>query len=80
MTALEKIQQLIATDLQRLNDLIRSELSSSNILMNTVIDNYLESKGKQIRPIIVILCAKMFGTVSEQVLQGAAAVELLHNA
>ena len=80
MSTLEVIQQEIAPELKRLNQLISDQLSSSNELMNQVIANYLQSKGKLIRPIIVMLSAKLFGPVSDTVLSAAAAVELLHNA
>ena len=79
MTTIEEIQQSIAPELQALNDLISRQLESSNSLMNAIVTNYLKTKGKQIRPIIVILSAKMFGAVSRQVIASAAAVELLHN-
>lgn len=55
-------------------------LHSSNALMNSVIENYLRVKGKQIRPILVMLAARLLGTVNERVIASAAAVELLHNA
>lgn len=80
MSTLEVIQQEIAPELTRLNKLISDQLSSSNSMMNQVIENYLQSKGKLIRPIIVMLSAKLFGPVSDNVLSAAAAVELLHNA
>lgn len=48
--------------------------------MNKVIATYLERKGKQIRPIMVLLSAKLLGNVSRKVIEGAVAVELLHNA
>lgn len=80
MTTLESIKEVIAPDLARINNLIRSSLASDNRLMDTVIDSYLTTKGKQIRPIIVMLCARMFGPVTDRVLDAAAAVELLHNA
>ena len=48
--------------------------------MNQVIEGYLKSKGKQIRPIIVILSAKLLGEVNKNVISAATAVELLHNA
>lgn len=79
MTTIEEIQQSIAPELQALNDLISRQLESSNSLMNAIVTNYLKTKSKQIRPIIVILSAKMFGAVSRQVIASAAAVELLHN-
>ena len=80
MTSLQSIKAVIAPDLARLNDLIRSRLAADNPLMDKVIDSYLTTKGKQIRPIIVMLCARMFGPVTQRVLDAAAAVELLHNA
>lgn len=80
MTTLESIQQTIAPELQLLNDRIAEKLSSSNQLLNTVIEGYLKTKGKQIRPIIVMLSAKMFGEITPNVISAAAAVELLHNA
>lgn len=80
MSTLEAIQHSISAELERLNRHIIEQLSSDNPLMNTVVDTYLRTKGKQIRPIIVILTAKMIGKVDENVLSAAAAVELLHNA
>lgn len=80
MSTIKEIQQLIAPELQALNDLIAQTLDSPNELMNRIVDNYLRTKGKQIRPILVILSAKLFGEVNENVIRAAAAVELLHNA
>lgn len=80
MTTLEAIQHTIAPELDELNKRIVSQLSSRNPLMNQVVMTYLKTKGKQIRPIIVLLSARMFGRVTEKVLAAAAAVELLHNA
>lgn len=80
MSTLQTIQSEIAEELKALNTLIESQLSTANPLMHQVIANYLKTKGKLIRPIIVILCARMFGPVNQKVLAAAAAVELLHNA
>lgn len=77
---LSSIQQTIAPELKRLNDRIAETLSSSNILMNRIITNYLKTKGKQIRPILVLLSAKLFGEIDERVIAAGASVELLHNA
>ena len=80
MTTIESIQKTIAPELEMLNRRIIEQLSTSNVLMNSVVTSQLESKGKQIRPIIVMLCAKMFGAVNDKIISAAAAVELLHNA
>ena len=80
MTSFQDIQQALAPDLKLLNERIESALSSPNELMNRVVRSFLEKRGKQIRPIMVLLTAKLLGTVNDDVLAGAVAVELLHNA
>lgn len=81
MANFDEIRDLISSDLERLQKIIKQSLSSNSPLLNKIVDKYLETKGKQIRPIIVVLSAKFFGAeVSDGVLCGAASVELLHNA
>lgn len=80
MAELSTIQQSIAPELEALNARIRKQLGSNSPLMDTVVDTYLRKKGKQLRPIVVILSAKMLGQVNDNTLAAAAAVELLHNA
>ncbi len=80
MSTIQSIQQSIATELEMLNNRISSTLASPNALMNQVVEGYLKSKGKQIRPIIVILSAKLLGEVNDNVIAAATSVELLHNA
>ncbi len=81
MTNFDEIRDLISSDLERLQKIMKQSLSSNSPLLNEIVDKYLETKGKQIRPIIVVLSAKFFGAeVSDGVLCGAASVELLHNA
>ena len=50
-----------------MNDIIHDTLATDNALMNEVVTSYLKTKGKQIRPIMVMLAAKMFGEVNERV-------------
>jgi octaprenyl-diphosphate synthase len=80
VTTFQSIQQTLAPELTQLNDLISATLTSPNALMNKVVATYLEKKGKQIRPVMVILSAKLLGEINENVIKGAVAVELLHNA
>lgn len=80
MTALESIQKSIAPELKSLNETIVESLATSNELMNQIVETYLKTKGKQIRPILVLLSAKMFGEINKDVISAAAAVEMLHNA
>lgn len=77
----DDIKESIAPELARLHEAIHHTLnSSSNPLLNAVVESYLRSKGKLIRPILVILTAKLFGSVTDKVIASASAVEMLHNA
>lgn len=78
---LDSIAAAIAPELTQLNQRIMLSLQSSNEMMNSIIQEYLRRKGKQIRPITVILCSLLFApAVSHQVINTAAAIEMLHNA
>lgn len=80
MTSIADIRRSINPEIERLNALIKDSLDSSNKLMNQVISSYLEHKGKQLRPMLVMLTAKLFDEVNDSVITAAAAVEMLHNA
>lgn len=80
MDRLEEIQKRIEPELEEMNGIIRSSLATTNELMNRVVSNYLLVKGKQIRPIMVILSARFFGNVNRDVLYAGASLEMLHNA
>ncbi len=79
-TTLEAIRQTISPEIDALNRRIDEALGSSNPLMDKVVSGYLKSKGKMIRPILVVLAARLLGEVNECVISAAAAVEMLHNA
>lgn len=80
MEQLEKIQSVLGKELEEMNKIIASFLRTPNRLMNDIVSSYLEKKGKQIRPILVILSARLFGGVNGHVLHAGAALEMLHNA
>lgn len=80
MATLEQIQETIKPELARLNDIIVTTLHSNSALTDHIVTEYLRTKGKQLRPIMVLLSAKLFEGINERVLYAAAAIELLHNA
>lgn len=80
MKELERIQSFLGEELAEMNRIITATLDTPNELMNRIVTSYLENKGKQIRPIMVILSARFFGEVNEHVLHAGAALEMLHNA
>ena len=55
-------------------------MSSQVVLLDTIMGYIVKRKGKQIRPIFTLLCARMFGEINETSYRGAALVELLHTA
>lgn len=81
MTDIESIRRSLSHEIESLNALIAAKLSSPNPLINEVISRDLSHKGKQLRPMMVILTASILGaTDSERVISSAAAIEMLHNA
>lgn len=79
-TTLDEIRLRMMPELETMNNLIASALATTNPLMNQAVAQYLLTKGKQIRPVLVILSARLFGKVNDTTLHGAAALEMLHNA
>ncbi len=80
MEQMKKIQECLGPELGEMNEIIAGTLHTSNEMMNDIVTRYLKIKGKQIRPILVILSARMFGEVTQEVLLAGAALEMLHNA
>ena len=80
MTTLEQINITHQKELEALNERIHRELTTSNPLMANIVISLLRTKGKQLRPLLVLMCASMFGPIDDKALAAASAVELLHNA
>lgn len=80
LKVLDRIQASLAKEIEAMNEIIRDSLHTDHSLVNSIVEHYLEVKGKQIRPILVMLAARMFGEIDERVLYAAASLEMLHNA
>lgn len=80
MEQMKEIKRSLGPWLEKMNAIIVESLGTSNKMMNDIVTRYLAVKGKQIRPMLVILSARMFGEVTEEVLLAGAALEMLHNA
>jgi octaprenyl-diphosphate synthase len=62
-------------------DLVFKEIMSSNIkLVDTVAKYIVKHKGKSLRPLLVLLSAKLVGTPNENTYRIAAIIEMLHSA
>ncbi|MDE7180383.1 MAG: polyprenyl synthetase family protein [Muribaculaceae bacterium] len=80
MNPMKKIVDRLGPELEEMNRIIAASLHTRNVMMNDIVTRYLQIKGKQIRPLLVILSARMFGSVTREVLFAGAALEMLHNA
>lgn len=79
-TTIDKIRNRLSAELDAMNAIIRTSLATSDPLMGRVVEQYLRTKGKQIRPLLVLLSARLFGDINDSTLHAAASLEMLHNA
>ena len=77
-----KIKHSIYQELKTFNKQFFNSVSSKVKLLDLILNYILKRKGKQIRPILVILFSKMFSTgkVSSKTYRAANLVELIHTA
>ena len=79
LTARE-IQQLVETDLKKVEEEIRLE-SVASVNAITSIGQYLHaSGGKRLRPTLLLLSCRLFGEPSAGAIRLAAVVEMIHTA
>lgn len=77
---LSKIQKPIQNELKDFDQVFKDSLRSDVRLVDFVIKFILKQKGKKIRPLLVLLSAKVSGEVNDRSYRGATLVELLHTA
>ena len=80
MKSLEQIISPIATEQAQFEAFFCQTLKAETEPMNSIMRYASETKGKHLRPILVLLSAKLFGEVNEQTLRAATFVEMVHNA
>jgi octaprenyl-diphosphate synthase len=78
MNSLDVLQNPIADVLAQYRQQFAATLQSDNILLQQAVEHLLQKKGKQIRPTLVFLSARLFGTINQKVYDVALALELLH--
>lgn len=74
------IRSCVSTEMQDFEKLFEGVLRTRVPLADSVIHYFLERSGKQMRPMLTFLAAKLVGNVTPATVNGAAALELLHNA
>lgn len=71
---------LIGEELQVFEARFREAMRSNAPLLDRIMRYVVKRKGKQLRPMFVLLSAKLCGPVSDQAYRAASLVELLHTA
>lgn len=74
------ITRPIETELKAFRQLFDSSLQSSDPLLNEVLSYIKKRNGKMMRPILVMLMAKLHGVLNDATLHAALSLELLHTA
>ncbi len=77
---MEDVIRLIKDDLEELEDAIDKLLTTRVSFIKDVVHHLIRSGGKRVRPILVILSAKLCGCESHDPLPYAAIVEFIHTA
>ena len=80
MKALADIIRPIATELVQFEAFFKQSLKAETEPMDSIMRHATTSRGKRLRPILVLLGAKLFGAVNEQTLRAATFVEMVHTA
>jgi octaprenyl-diphosphate synthase len=77
---IQNVTASVAGEIDIFKQKYRTVLHSSNTLVDKVTRYVLRQQGKQIRPALVLLSAKMCGGITEATYRAAIMVELLHSA
>jgi len=78
--SLEVIKQPIAAELDTFEVRFRDSMRSHVPLLDKITWYIVQRKGKQVRPMLVLLSARLFGPINEGSYSAASLVELLHTA
>ena len=77
---MKKAIQLIDQDLTKFEDYFSKAVKSNAPLLDRIMQYIVKRKGKQMRPMFVLLSAKLGGTITTSTYRAASLVELLHTA
>ncbi|MFA5370780.1 MAG: octaprenyl diphosphate synthase [Sideroxydans sp.] len=77
---MDSLKQLLAPDMAAVDTVIRARLHSEVALVNQVGEYIINSGGKRLRPMLVLLSAQAFGCRDKHQYELAAVVEFIHTA
>lgn len=80
MNKLDTIKAPVAADLEKFREAFCAALYADNPLLEQAVEHLLKAPGKLVRPMLVMLAARMVGGVNDRVINVALALEMLHTA
>lgn len=78
MSSLKKITAPILEDIEIFQAKFKAALTSEVKLINSISNYLVKNRGKAIRPILTLLCARICGNPTKNTYKAAAMMELLH--
>lgn len=76
----ELIKNPIEEEMKLFEEKFYASMQSNVALLDKVTRFIVTTKGKQMRPMFVFLCAKLIGEVNDKTYRGASMIELIHTA
>ena len=80
MLNIKEIKKPISNEMNVFEDKFKSSLKTRVPLLDKIMHYIIKRKGKQMRPMFVFLCAKIFNNTKESTYTAASLIELLHTA
>lgn len=77
---METVTKLIAADLSKLESTIQQLITTKISFIKEIVNHIIRSGGKRVRPILIILTARLCGYKDEKHIPYAAIVEFIHTA
>jgi len=78
--SMNAISDIISEELRNFENVFKESVKSQVPMLDRIMRYVVKTKGKQMRPMFVILSAKLNGTVTDATYRAASLVELLHTA
>jgi octaprenyl-diphosphate synthase len=80
MSELDRIKRPIAKELEHFESYFREIMKSQIPFLNLILNYLWRRKGKQMRPMLVFLTAKLMGNPNQSTYTAAALIEIMHTA
>lgn len=77
---MELVKQIIGPELATFEKKFSDNVKGSNPLLDKIMRFIIRRKGKQMRPMFVLLSARIAGSINEKTYRAASLIELLHTA